>query len=189
MKTLFHETVTQPASTLAKTKLARRLYEELKALRDAKDTANWAEGEALYLIDRFGLHNYVFGTTKTKGDFYREVDIPVSTALFKITIYEFYVVRHGFTLADLTEANTKKLHRAIPYLQKAGKRKVKQVVDLAEREKQSLGDFLVSVGAPERWCVHAEQGKVEVTQCKQCKRILNKTAGSTQARTPSRRSR
>lgn len=174
MKALFHNNITEPKSTLQKTKLARKLYDELVDLRDAKDVANWAEGEILYLLSKYGLHNYVFGNTKTRAAFYREIDIPVSTASFKIAIYEFFVVKHGLTFKQLQKANTKKLHRAIQYLRDADKDRVEEVVDLAEREKQSLGDFLVSIGAPDRWCVHQDKEKVEVEVCKECHKQVKK---------------
>ncbi len=166
--------IAKPASSLAKSKLARELYEQFQDVRDARDKAIWIEARNLYYIDTFGLHNYLFGKDMTKTAFYAEIDVPGATAAFKIALYDFYVIKHGFTFDELSRANTKKLHRAIPFVREAEPEKIKEIVELAEREKQSLSDFLISCGAKDQFCVHED--KEEITDkkvvCKHCHKEL-----------------
>ena len=166
--------IKEPKSTKEKTKLARELYQQFNEIRTTKDVANWFEGKILYYFDKFGLHNYLFGKAMTKKAFYAEIDVPPSTVAFKRDIYEFYIVRHKFTFEDLRKANTKKLHRALTYIREFPKEKVKEIVDLAEREKQSLSDFLINCGAKDKFCVHEETQNKNIKVCKLCGKILTK---------------
>lgn len=170
---LFHP-IHAPKSSLEKTELARKLYHEFKEIRDTRDKSIWLEARLLYYLDKYGLHNYLFGKALSKAAFSSEIDLPLSTFNFKVNLYEFYVVEHGFTFEDLQEANTKKLHRALPFLKEANKEKVKEVVELAERERQSLSDFLAEVSGNDSFCTHHEKEEISEKKvvCKLCKKTL-----------------
>src|SRR3990167_1888052 len=116
--------IKEPKTEQEKVKLSRKLYEELKGLRDFKDKTNWIEGQILYLFEKFNLKDFLFGKALSKAAFYAEIDVPVSTAQFKTDIYEFYVIKHGFKIEELLNANTKKLHRAIAFVRDWDKEKI-----------------------------------------------------------------
>lgn len=163
--------------TAEKTKIARKLYEDLKVIRAAKDLATWYEGEIFYKLDKEKLFESVFGGALSKAAFLAEIDVPVSTERFKRAIYEFYVIEHKFTMEELKRANTQKLHRAIPFVRGKTRAQIEEVIDYAEREKQGIRDFLHVVGAPVSVCDHLERGKIEVDECKHCLKILRKNEG------------
>lgn len=164
--------INEPKTEQEKQRLAKNLYEELKHTQEIKDKVSWIEGKILFYYEKFGLHNYLFGKPATRTSFYAEIDIPTSTVAFKRSIYEFYVEKHGFSIDELKNANTKKLFRALTYIKDYSKEKVKEVIGLAEREKLSLSDFLVSLGAPEKYCVSHKPTTVE--KCKDCGKTLHK---------------
>lgn len=167
------EKIEQPVLITEKTKLAKEIYEEFKKMRDSKDMINWYEGKMLYFFDKYDLYDFLFGEIISKNAFFSEIDTPRSTFEFKRKLYEFYVVQEGFTFKTLQHANTKKLHRALPFIQGKSKKEIKKVIDLAEREKESLSDFLAMIGAtPEGYCVHEERDSVVVEKCKKCGKIL-----------------
>lgn len=166
--------ITEPKSTLERSRLARQLYEDLKQVRDTKDIASWYEGRIFWYFNKFNLYNYLFGKVLSKEKFYEEIDIPASTALAKRSLYDFYVVKHSFTVDELRKANTRKLHRALPFIQDKNREEIKEIISLAEREKQGLHDFLVSCGAPDKWCVHPETENINIKTCKKCGKQLKK---------------
>jgi len=164
--------ITEPQTQSEKERLAKDLYEELRRTQEIKDKVSWIEGKILFYYEKFGLHNHLFGKPATRASFYAEIDIPTSTVAFKRSIYEFYVDKHGFSIEELKEANTKKLFRALTYIKDYKKEKVKEVIEMAEREKLSLSDFLVMLGAPEKYCVTHKPTTVE--KCKDCGKTLHK---------------
>ena len=137
--------ITTPKSSLEKTKLARKIYNEIKSLREIRDMAGWYMGKQLYFFDKFGLQNYLFGKAMSKNAFYGEIDIPISTVAYHIALYEFYVVKNGFTFEELKNSTARKLHRAIPLLQEKSKEKITEAVGLAKRETMGLMDFLEEI--------------------------------------------
>jgi hypothetical protein len=168
---IIEQKIKEPQSSLKKTELAKELYEELKEIRDTKDKANWLLGRIIYFFDKHNLYNYLFGKATSKKAFWAELDIPLSTADFYQRLYEFWVVEKEFKYDDLKNANTKKLHRAIPYVRDRKKEDLVEVIELAEREKMGLNDFMVSVGAPDSLCEHEVENK-NIKVCKKCGKNL-----------------
>lgn len=168
--------IKEPQSTLEKTKLAKKLYEEYKSIRDTKEMVSWYQAKLIYFLDKFKLHNYLFGKSMSRSAFYGEIDIPLSTANFLNSLYAFYIVKQGFTFDEVKDAALRKLHRALPYLHEKNKEEIKEAVELAKRETLSLSDYLISLGRPENYCVHEPEFIVEKRQkiCSKCgKKIGN----------------
>lgn len=163
------EKIPEPKTERSKTFLAKKLYEEFKSIRDAKDRANWEEGRLLYFFEKYDLQNYLFGKPQSKKAFYTEIDVPLSTAAFKVSIYDFYVVQNGFSYKDLKDANTKKLHRAIPFIRGKAKDEIRTVIGYAEREREGLNDFLALIGGKDQYnCTHEHTRAVTQDVCGDC---------------------
>lgn len=167
------EKIKEPKSTKEKTELARKLIKEFQEIRETKDKASWYEGRLLYYFKKFGLRNYLYGKTLSNNAFYAEIDIPASTAEQKIDIYSFYVVENGFKIEDLMESDTRKLHRAIIYIRDKSKDEIKEAVEKAKRGLMSFTDYLISLGAEDKFCVHEPESK-EVKVCKKCGKTIKK---------------
>ena len=140
-----NDTIKAPNSSLEKTKLARKLYEEIKEIREIRDTVGWHLSRILYYFDKFGLQNYLFGKAMSKNTFYGEIDIPISTVSYHISLYDFYVVENNIDFELLKGSTTRKLQRAISLLRGKSKSKIIEAVELAKRETLSLSDYLEEI--------------------------------------------
>lgn len=165
--------IQKPKSTEEKIKLAKKLYQELQEIASIKDGINWYQGKILYFFNEFELYDYLHGKALSKKAFYSEIDIPYSTVQFKSELYEFYIIKHKFSFKELQNANTKKLHRALKYVKTKPRTFIKKVIDLAEREKQSLSDFLINVGMKENYCLHQHKIEGKVVRCEDCGKVIN----------------
>lgn len=157
-----------PKTEKEKTLLAQELYEAIKSCETTRENLNLIEAEKLYYFNKYDLHNYLFGESITKKAFYEEIDIPWSTANYRLKIYEFYVIKHGIKHEDLLKAAGRKLYAGLPYLKDKDTAKVLEAVELAERGKQGISDFLISIGAKENYCVHEHKTNETVSVCKDC---------------------
>ena len=126
----------------------------------------------LFYLDNFDLYDYLFGKILSKNAFFAELDVPVPTANFKIRLYDFYVIQHQFTFAELREANTKKLYQAIKFLKNENRDRIKEAIIMAEREKQSLSDFLIGVSGQEPKICQHEPIEEHFKRCKKCGKKL-----------------
>jgi len=137
--------IKSPNSSLEKTKLARKLYEEIKHIREIRDFAGWHLSKILYYFDKFGLQNYLFGKAMSKNTFYGEIDIPISTVFYHTSLYEFYIIENNIDFNLLKDATTRKLSRGIPLLKGKSKDKIIKAVELAKKETLSLSDYLTEI--------------------------------------------
>ena len=161
-------------SLTQKTSKARHLYEKWKALRKIKENISWDDAEILYAWKTERLYKYVFGTDDLHEDvekswrsFVGEIDEPLSTVDFKVSLYKKWIVELGYTPQDLAGIHTRKLHRAIPYVTK------KNVEDILSQAKAlSFSSFLAYLKGEEDHIHEKVVSSEKVVKCKVCKKKL-----------------
>lgn len=104
-----------------KTTEAQKKYNELRRVIGGREVLFWREAELLYELKKTKLYKFVFGidehepVERSWNWFVKEIDIPLSTADYKVRVYEKWIVGLGYTIDNLLNIQTRKLSIAIPY--------------------------------------------------------------------------
>ena len=101
----------------AKTKEARKLYDEYDELSQGWEYAWWEKSERIYNLRFKKLYKYVFGTdesdiVKSFKEFCEQIDLPPTTAYYMSNTYKKWVVEMGYAKSDLVNYVRLKLSRA-----------------------------------------------------------------------------
>lgn len=112
-------------------------YENLlKEFQKMRNGLTWKEGQTFFELDAKQIY------PSSKKNFFKALNIPISTVAFKQKLFEFYIHKHQFSFEELADVNTKKLHRAIPLIVNKSRQEVSKIVKLSKEKNQSLEDFL-----------------------------------------------
>lgn len=117
---------------------AIRLIREIKYLQQERENLLWHEGEIWYKLKEEKLFRHAGGLQKISWkSFLAEMGVPLATVEYKIALYKKWINELGYSLDDLKGIHTRKLHRAIPYVN--SKEKAEEV--LKQARALPLNDF------------------------------------------------
>ncbi|MDA2919717.1 hypothetical protein MYX76_09545 [Desulfobacterota bacterium AH_259_B03_O07] len=127
--------------TSPRLKKIKNLVREIKFLQEEREAhANeliWAEADRWFHLKKEVMSGE--DNVKSWASFLRDLEIPLSTADFKIDTYKKWVHDLGYPPKDLRGIHIQKLRRAVPYAKT--KNDAGKILKKA-REITSLGDFL-----------------------------------------------
>lgn len=136
-----------PQTSEEKRDLGLEMVELFNYARYNSEVFKWVESAALYYIDKYNLHNHIYGNVEHKKYFYDELGIPDSTARNRISMWKFYVVGSGMKLKSLRDCDLHKLSRALAYLRDKNHDEIKRIIEMSKRGKVSRADFLREIKA------------------------------------------
>ena len=102
---------------------ARLAYKAVKSLEDFNRGIYWHRAEALWKLKKDDLYQYVFGDDGLNSwkAFCQGANIVPATASEKVKNYEFYIVKLGFSIKELTGLDggcLYYLHRKYPEMER-----------------------------------------------------------------------
>lgn len=144
----------------------------------------WEEGRIWYELKESGLHKFVFGDygenddERSWNDFIKEAGVPKSTVEMRIRLHQFWVLKSRIPIKALQSIQTRKLDRAIPFLEE-GKQKI---VDVIENAKVlNYNDFMIWLRGNEEPCHHPRTHRKRVSKqvevCGDCEKELRTPKG------------
>jgi hypothetical protein len=99
------------------TKTSQEIFDELVALRKEQETVFWKEAELLYWLLRRGKWKDLIAGAESKREIHYLIDIPESSANFKVGLYRAFRVRYNIPVDILSKLSTNKLAKIIPTLE------------------------------------------------------------------------
>lgn len=135
----------EPETLKDKVEFGQQLKRFFDKARYNSEVWKWIEGGALYFIEKYNLYDYVFGRQISKKSFFEELGIPYSTAIMRIDMWKTYVIKFGYSLDELKDAETYKLSKCVVYLKDKSKSDADRILSLAKRSLLSRSDFIEEV--------------------------------------------
>ncbi len=161
-------------SITKRTSEARSMMEMYKKLEKINETLYWRRGEAIYKLKKDNLWKFAYGEDgSTWGNFcFNELKMPLSTADQKIATYEFFIVKHKFTVKQLSEYNTISLYYISRYKSDETKKQLEGF--MADSLVIPRKDFLDVLRGKD--CAHHNTHEVDEKRvvCDGCSRVVRK---------------
>lgn len=156
---------------------ARKLYEALEEINRVRNHFYWQQAELLYKLRSGNLYKLVFGEqgNQSWSSFLTEIGVPPSTASQKLTNYQFFIVKHGFTVDQLTGADTSSLYHLAQYRPDSDEAGVRELVTQLQEKSVTRGDFIAMMKGND--CAHPKEPvRQTVFTCPDCHRKVGSAA-------------
>lgn len=154
-----------------KVRKAKEVFDGVKALSAVRDSIYWKQAESLYTLKKDNLFRFVFGSDdQSWSSFLSEVQMPLSSADQKVRTWDFYIVRHGFTLEELSGVDTSSLYTIATNKPMATKEEITALI--GDAKVLGRGDFLAQLKGVD--CIHPDTVEESHHRCKVCKRKLSR---------------
>lgn len=160
------------ATTLNKTREARKIFNQIKELDNMSNLLYWERAKFLYELSKDNLYKNVFGEdgSGSWNSFCAQANLSVSSSKQKIKVYETFVIKLKLDpKKDLLGLDTSGLYYI--HLSKRDITKSEVMEWLGKLRDLSRGDFLQELRGNGD-CSHEHTKEETVVRCEHCSRTL-----------------
>lgn len=161
-----------PTKDKDKPVFAINLLKDLQKFNEFRSEGWFYEGYYLYWLKKDDLWKYAHGEGVSSWNaFLSSIGIDVNTAFYKFNAYDFFIIKNGFSLKDITNIDVKKIRSIFIHAKNQGKKEVSELLDKAR--ELSYSDFMAEITNKEP-CLHnnCEAKDEHILICKDCGRKL-----------------